>query len=126
MKRLGLSLLSLVVSFTAFSQKQDSAQQAQYQVALQHLKQGAHAQAATEFSDLITAGFSNKEVYVKRGIGFYFQEQYEKAKLDFDEAVKARISTAELFEYRGNAKYKLSDYQGAAGDLDKAVTMGSS
>ena len=91
----------------AFSQKPDSVQQALYEQALQKLKSGDNSGATIQFTQLINTGFANKEIFVKRGIIFFQQSEFEKAKADFDEAVKGRINSAELFEYRGNAKYKL-------------------
>src|SRR5882757_8542842 len=93
-------LVCLLVLFTvtAFSQKQDSVQNAGYQTALKHLKQGSNSQATSEFTQLINSGFANKEVYLKRGVSLYLQNEFEKAKADLDEAFKARINTAELFE----------------------------
>src|SRR5262245_13088484 len=114
-------LLLTLISFQAFSQKNDSLLQVQYNKALSTLKDGNYSAASEQFSQLINSGFTNKEVYVKRGITFFQLKSYDKAKADFDEAVKARINTLELFEFRGNTKYNLNDYDGAATDLDKAV-----
>src|SRR5690349_17681840 len=86
-------------SFSQSSQKTDSLLNAQYAEALGKFKDGNFKIAATQFTQLINSGFSNKEVYVKRGITFYQEKDFEKAKSDFDEAVKGRINTAELFEY---------------------------
>src|SRR5258708_33146810 len=101
MKRCCLFLLILFpLTFSAFSQ-QDSVQQVVYTTALQHLKQSAFTEATAEFSQLISAGFANKEVFVKRGEAYYLQNEFNKATLDFDESVKSRINTKELFEFRG-------------------------
>src|SRR5882762_1726215 len=104
---------------------QDSIQQVTYQNGLAALKKGAYNESLTPFTQLITGGFPNKEVYVKRGVAYYFLGTADKAKLDFDEAVKGRINTQELFEYRGLVNYKLENFQTAATDLDKAVAMGA-
>src|SRR5688572_8033630 len=108
----------VLISISSFSQKTDSLLEAQYQAALSKFKDGNFSVASTQFTQLINSGFSNKEVYVKRGITLYQQKEFEKAKNDFDEAVKGRINTTELFEYRGNAKYNLNDFQGASTDLE--------
>ena len=118
-------LFFCLISFSTFSQKADSLLDAQYHEALVKFKEGNMGAAAIQFTQLINSGFSNKEVFVKRGITLYQQKDFEKAKNDFDEAVKGRINTAELFEYRGNAKYNLNDFQGASTDLEKAVSMGA-
>nr|HPH46808.1 tetratricopeptide repeat protein [Chryseolinea sp.] len=103
-----ITLLFAAVLFfasQASAQKADSLMQVQWESALKKLKAGDYSDASVQFSQLINSGFTNKEVFVKRGVAYYEQKDYAKAKSDFDEAVKARINTAELFEYRGNAKY---------------------
>jgi tetratricopeptide (TPR) repeat protein len=117
-----LLALFVFLSSPLAAQKSDSLMQAQYQQGLEKLSQGNSNMAATIFSQLINSGFSNKEVYVKRGVAYYDQKQFENAKNDFDEAIKARINTTELYEFRGNTKYNLNDYQGAGTDLEKAVS----
>src|SRR5688500_14284094 len=86
----------------AFAQKTDSLLQVQWESALKKLNVGDYNDAAVQFYQLINSSFSNKEVYVKRGVAYYKLKDYEKAKSDLDDAVKARINTTELFEYRGN------------------------
>src|SRR3982751_4214155 len=85
--------------FSVHAQNQDSIQLVTYQQALQKLKTNDLSTAGLQFTQLINSGFKNKEVYVKRGLVFYQQGEFEKARIDFDEAVKARINTVELFEY---------------------------
>ena len=121
--RIAISLLFILPIFTQ-AQNQDSLQQVFYQNSVEKLKQGNYQDASIQFSQLITTGFSNKEVYCKRGIAYYQLNEFDKAKVDFDEAVKARINTQELFQFRGNTRYKLEDYQGCIGDLEKAIQMG--
>src|SRR5882724_1439891 len=123
--RLIILVLVLVTAITTHAQNQDSIQQVIYQTALQKLKDGSYAEAKAQFSQLIATNFSNKEIYVKRGIANYMVKDFGQSKTDFDEAVKARINTEELFEYRGLARYQLDDIAGASGDLDKAVSMGA-
>src|SRR4051812_13828356 len=100
--KIKLLVVFLLSTSLSFAQKTDSLLQVQWQSALKKLKAGDNADAAVQFSQLINSNFTNKEVFVKRGVAYYQQKDYEKAKSDFDEAVKARINTAELFEYRGN------------------------
>jgi tetratricopeptide (TPR) repeat protein len=121
--RFAILILACLPFFT-IAQKQDSLQQVIYQGALDKMKQGNFQEASVQFSQLIATGFTNKEVYSKRGIAYFQLNEFEKAKADFDEAVKGRVNSAELFQYRGNAKYKLEDFQGSIGDLEKAVQMG--
>jgi tetratricopeptide (TPR) repeat protein len=104
----------LFLILPAYAQKTDSLLQVQWESALKKLKAEDYNDASVQLTQLINSGFSNKEVYVKRGVASYRLKDYQKAKSDFDEAVKSRINTAELFEYRGNTKYNLDDYEGAA------------
>ena len=89
-----IAVVLVSISFTSFAQKpvlpvgkQDSIQQVVYQQALDNLKNGKYAEASVQFSQLITTGFSNKEVYVKRGIAYFYQNDFEKAKADLDEEI---------------------------------------
>src|SRR5688572_16211346 len=105
MRVLRLIVIFLSVTIFSFAQNKDSLMQVQWESALKKLKAGDNNDAVVQFSQLINSNFSNKEVYVKRGVAYYNQKEYNKAKDDFDEAVKARINTSELYEYRGNARY---------------------
>src|SRR5688572_14868330 len=107
MRAFCLTVLFLTVTIFSFAQNKDSLMQVQWESALKKLKAGDNNDAAVQFSQLINSNFSNKEVYVKRGVAYYNQKEYNKAKDDFDEAIKARINTGELFEYRGNTRYNL-------------------
>ena len=98
----------------SFAQKTDSLHQVHWESALKKLNAGDYNDAAVQLTQLINSDFSNKEVYVKRGVAYYNLKDYQKAKSDFDDAVKARINTVELFEYRGNTKYNLDDYPGGS------------
>src|SRR5271154_3045656 len=98
MRKVLFKLMFLLAWVTGFSQKQDSVLKATYQQAIHQLKQGQYAEALPGLSNLIVAGFPDKEIYVKRGAAYYYMAEFDKAKADLDEAVKARITTAELFE----------------------------
>ena len=98
MKAISVALLLLISAFSIKAQNQDSLMQVQYASALKKLEANNLNDAVIQFTQLINSNFSNKEVYVKRGVAYAKQQQYEKAKADLDEAVKARINTAELFE----------------------------
>ncbi|MFZ6000177.1 MAG: tetratricopeptide repeat protein, partial [Bacteroidota bacterium] len=84
---LGAVLLALT-PILAIAQKQDSIQQVVYQQALKKMEEKDLAAASLQFTQLITSNFTNKEVFVKRGIIYFQQNDYAKAKADFDEAVK--------------------------------------
>ena len=89
-------LLVVFSSFVVVAQQSDSLMQVQWETGLKKLKEGNPRDANVQFTQLINPNFSNKEVFVKRGITFYDQQEYQKAKADFDDAVKARINSAEL------------------------------
>src|SRR6187431_2041150 len=106
--KLAVALIFLSVTVT-LAQKADSLMQVQWTAANKKISDGSYNDASLQLTQLINSGFTNKEVYVKRGVTYYKLKDYAKAKADLDEAVKGRINTAELFEYRGNTKYYLDD-----------------
>src|SRR4051812_15364158 len=101
-----LIAILLFISHNVYSQS-DSVLLVQWNSSLKKFNAGDFNDAALGFTQLINSGFSNKEVYVKRGATYYQLKQFDKAKSDLDEALKARINSVELFEYRGNTKYNL-------------------
>ncbi|MGC3947922.1 MAG: tetratricopeptide repeat protein [Chryseolinea sp.] len=93
----GFSLLSLSLSAQkSESQKQDSIMRVNWESGLKKLSSNDYNGAALQFTQLINTGFSNKEVYAKRGVAYYMTKDYEKAKSDFDEAVKGRVEYSRI------------------------------
>ena len=76
--KIRLLLFLLLIAFQSFAQQKDSLLQVQYQEALAKFKDGNYSVAVTQFTQLINSGFSNKEVYVKRGVSYFQLKEYEK------------------------------------------------
>ena len=79
--RVQLLVAGLLFILPAYAQKTDSLLQVQWEAALKKLKAEDYNDASVQFTQLINSGFSNKEVYVKRGIASYRLKDYQKAKV---------------------------------------------
>ena len=62
----------------SFAQKTDSLHQVYWESALKKLNAGDYNDAAVQLTQLINSDFSNKEVYVKRGVAYYNLKDYQK------------------------------------------------
>ena len=69
---------------------------------------GNYKSAILDYSQLINSKFSNKEVFLKRGIANYKTKAYAAAIDDFDAAEKGKVTSPEVTGYRDRKSTRLN------------------
>ena len=118
-----LALFAIMI-FAGWTYGQDDPEAALYQKANEKLQAGNYKSAILDYSQLINSKFSNKEVFLKRGIANYKTKAYAAAIDDFDAAEKGKVTSPEVTGYRGISYYELKEYDKADKDLAKAIGRG--
>lgn len=67
--------------------------------------------------------FSEAEILLKRGDGYYFNSRYEEAIEEYTRAIDVDPGLAAAYRYRGSAYLALEEYLQALDDFDRAIEI---
>jgi tetratricopeptide (TPR) repeat protein len=71
----------------------------------------------------VRSGFSEYEILLKKGDGYYFNRRYLEAVAEYTKAVDLESGRAEAYRFRGNALMALEEYGEAGRDFRRAIEL---
>jgi tetratricopeptide (TPR) repeat protein len=94
-----------------------------YNAGLKHDAKSQHQKAVDSFTRAINSGYSNINVYIKRGCSLQILNLHEPAIQDFSKAISHRPDDCYSFFLRSVSYYKTGVVSGAILDIKKAIIL---
>ena len=77
------------------------------------------------YNEVIKLNPKNYLAHNNRGLAFYRNEDYERARFNFNKAIKLNSQDMMVYNNRGNSKYSIGEFGEAIKDYNKAIEINS-
>jgi tetratricopeptide (TPR) repeat protein len=121
MKSIFFVISALFLSFSGYSQTENTKAQEYYDIAMNKVFKKDHKGAIAGFSEAIKRDSGFIQAYENRGVSKYLLQDYSGAIDDYDKALNINPWDYNTYVRRGWARFSLHDYTGAFADFNKAV-----